>query len=330
MNKNQYAPIALFVYNRPDFTEKTLQAIGKNLLASQSRLFIFSDAPKNEKDIQNVKKVRKIIRKYASSFLKTEIIEQKENKGLANSIVQGVSQLLNVYDKIIVLEDDLLSTPYFLKYLNKALGLYENSPQVCSVAGFSPIRINAPNYPYDVYACYRSSSWGWATWKRVWQKTDWSKNKLKNWLNDPQLLKEASLKMGEDIPGSLLNQFLGKIDSWAIIFAMHIFSQKGLTIYPTQNMIKHIGYGNSVHHRKAKYVEHPIYPDFQPLAFPEEPSVNEIFMKKYVEMYKQPLLRKTKYKVFFSMYRYFPRLLHLVVPPKYKGITLQPQKHTYS
>ena len=111
------APIALFVYNRPEHTRRTISYLQKNLLADESRLFIFSDAPKTEADKAKVDEVRQLI-KEVTGFKSIKIIERKSNLGLAESIISGVTQLVNEYDKIIVFEDDLLSSPYTLQYFN--------------------------------------------------------------------------------------------------------------------------------------------------------------------------------------------------------------------
>src|ERR1700730_8509030 len=119
------APIVLFVYNRPEHTRRTLSYLQKNLLAEESRLYIFSDGPKADDDKAKVEQVRQLI-KEVTGFKALKIINRKENLGLANSIISGVTQLVNEYGKVIVFEDDLLSSPYTLQYFNEALTRYAN------------------------------------------------------------------------------------------------------------------------------------------------------------------------------------------------------------
>jgi len=129
------APIALFVYNRPGHTRRTLNYLQKNLLADESRLFIFSDAAKTDADKLKVEEVRNLI-KEVTGFKSLKIIERKQNLGLANSIIGGVTQLVNEYGKVIVFEDDLLSSPYTLQYFNEGLGRYANQEKVMHIGAY--------------------------------------------------------------------------------------------------------------------------------------------------------------------------------------------------
>ncbi|WP_372715180.1 glycosyltransferase, partial [Ilyobacter sp.] len=128
------APIALFVYNRPKETEGLIKSLKNNKLAEDSPLFIFSDAPKSEEQREKVSETRDIIKKI-SGFKNIEIFESEENKGLARSIIEGVTQIINRYGKIIVLEDDLILADDFLEYMNEALEMYEDNDSIWSVTG---------------------------------------------------------------------------------------------------------------------------------------------------------------------------------------------------
>ncbi len=160
------APIVLFVYNRPDLTKETLSALKKNTLASESELFIFSDGSKSEKDFDKVNEVRKLI-KNINGFKSVRVFENKENKGLANSIIFGVTKIINKYGKIIVLEDDLITSKYFLKFMNEGLNFYKNNKKIGSITGYNKPShfMKFKNYDKDLYLSSRFSSWGWATWK---------------------------------------------------------------------------------------------------------------------------------------------------------------------
>ncbi len=129
------APITLFVYNRLEHTKKTIDALKKNILAKQSELIIFSDAPKNKEDFMRVNGIRRYI-KSIKGFKKIKVIERKENLGLAKSIILGVTKVVNEYNKIIVLEDDLITSKYFLKFMNEALDIYKDEKSVGSVQGY--------------------------------------------------------------------------------------------------------------------------------------------------------------------------------------------------
>src|SRR3989339_698479 len=129
------SPIVLFVYNRLEHTRKTIEALQKNELAKDSELFLYSDGPKNEENIKKVNEVRKYINSI-DGFKKVKIVEREINFGLARSIIAGVTDIVNKYGKIIVLEDDIVTSPYFLTFMNDALCLYENEEKVMHISGY--------------------------------------------------------------------------------------------------------------------------------------------------------------------------------------------------
>ena len=176
--KAELAPIVLFTYNRPWHTEQTLNALMQNKLASKSTLFIYCDGPKeniNEESFRNINKVRKIVRKN-KWCKKVNILESDLNKGLATSIKNGVTDIIQEHGKVIVMEDDLLTSPAFLSYMNKALSHYESRKAVFSISAYClpPNKLLIPkDYKYDVYVSLRNSSWGWATWRDRWDQVNW-------------------------------------------------------------------------------------------------------------------------------------------------------------
>ena len=160
------APIVLFTFNRLVHTQKTIETLSNSELASQSHLFIYSDQARYSQDIEAVKSVREYLDQ-VSGFKKITKVYQDENIGLANSIIGGVSDVFNEYERVIVLEDDLETSPTFLRFMNQALDFY-SPEQVWSIGGYSP-RIQMPkDYKYDTYLAYRNCSWGSATWKQNW------------------------------------------------------------------------------------------------------------------------------------------------------------------
>ena len=156
------APIVLFVYNRPEHTRKTVKALQDNDLTDESILYIFSDAAKNDDEVENVEKVREYIRTI-SGFKQIIIIEREKNYGLANSIISGVTEIVNKYGKIIVLEDDLVTSKYFLSFMNDALEIYKDENKVICIHGYIyPIKSELP----ETFFIKGADCWGWATWKR--------------------------------------------------------------------------------------------------------------------------------------------------------------------
>lgn len=165
-------PIIIFVYNRVDDLQATIEALKKNKNANISDIFIYSDAPKTESDIIKVNQVRNYI-KSIEGFNRLTIIERETNYGLAKNIINGITDIINQYEKIIVLEDDLITSNNFICYMNEALKFYENNKKIFSISGFTLPLKSLQNYKYDSYLTYRPSSWGWATWRNRWNNIDW-------------------------------------------------------------------------------------------------------------------------------------------------------------
>lgn len=249
MNEVELAPIVLFVYNRPWHTQQTVEALKKNDLAKESELFIYSDAPKNKQEIKHVAEVRAYIKK-VEGFKKVTVIERNKNWGLANSIINGVTKIVNEYGKAIVLEDDLVTSPYFLQFMNNGLKFYQENQGIMSITGFNlpPTCMKLPkNFTDDVYLNYRSSSWGWATWVNRWNLIDWDIKDFDQFIDDPKKQKLFN-RGGDDLTDMLRAQMEGKIDSWAIRFSYAHFKQKMYSVYPRYSYINNIGLdGTGVH-----------------------------------------------------------------------------------
>lgn len=234
------SPIALFVYNRPEHTQKTIKALQKNKLAPNSELFIFSDGPRTTKDEKNVKLIRDYI-KNITGFKKIVIEEKNKNQGLADSITGGVTKIVNKYGKIIVLEDDIVTSPYFLNYMNDALNLYKNEPQVMHIAGYlSPIK--KTKLP-ETFFYNQASCWGWATWKRAWKYFDNDANRLYTQIKEKKLTKQFnSYGGGNNFENQLISNISGEIKTWAIKWQASVFLQNGLCLHPNRSLVENIGF----------------------------------------------------------------------------------------
>jgi len=238
------APIALFVYNRPQHTERTLKFLQQNELASDSRLYIFSDGAKTESDIEKVEEVRAIINK-VDGFKSVKIIEKKENSGLANSVIAGVSRLIKDYGHVIVFEDDLVSSPYTLTYFNDALTRYQSEERVMHIGAYM-YPLKSDNLPQSFF--FRAAtSWGWATWARAWNHFEPNIDTLVNQF-------DAKKKSAFAIDNTMnfwkqMQEFKkGKNNSWAIRWYASIFLKNGLTLNPAQSLVNNIGHdGTGVH-----------------------------------------------------------------------------------
>ena len=243
------APIILFVYNRPEHTKNTINALAKNELANESNLWIFSDNAKKETDIDNVNSVRNYIHSIQDKklFKSVKIIEAEKNKGLANSVISGVTEVINNSSKVIVVEDDLITSKFFIRYMNEALDFYENDQKIWSISGYNlPIKI--PNdYKYDVYLGYRGCSWGWATWKNRWDTVDWNVSDY-NSFKHSYIKRKKMNRGGPDMAQMLDAQINNKCDSWAIRWCYAQSKQNKYTIYPAKSLISNKGLDGSGTH----------------------------------------------------------------------------------
>jgi len=250
----QPAPIVIFVYNRLDHTQQTIEALANNTLAQESCVFIYSDAAKTEKGIDKVNDVRRYIDSLAnqSLFKAVTIIKAERNKGLANSVIHGVTEIINQYGKAIIVEDDLVTTPDFLTYMNEALDFYQDDQSIWSISGYS-FKMRIPkSYKHDVFYSYRASSWGYATWANRWNTVDWD-------VKDYDVFKTNRVKRklmdrgGRDMARMLDSQMEGRIDSWAIRWCYEQSKQNKFTVYPVYSRVKNIGLdGSGTHSKESK------------------------------------------------------------------------------
>jgi len=265
------APIALFVYNRPEHTRRTISHLQKNELADESRLFIFSDGPKTEADITKVEEVRQLA-KEVTGFKSVKVITREENLGLANSIISGVTKLVNEYDKVIVFEDDLLSSPYTLQYFNEALNRYVNEEQVMHIGAYM-YDLKEKNLP-EAFFYRAASSWGWATWARAWKYFEPDIDKLSEQFSK-QSIQRFSIEGTMNFWKQMREFKAGKNNSWAIRWYASIFLRDGLTLNPAHSLINNIGHdGTGVHSNVENMYDVKIAR--QPVTwFPEEVKENE-------------------------------------------------------
>ena len=289
------ASIILFVYNRPDHTKKTITSLLNNTLAASSKLFIYSDGVKSEKDSTKVESVRNYV-KQIKGFDKIEIIERQKNLGLANSIISGVTEIIEKYGKVIVLEDDIISSQYFLKYMNESLSLFEDDKRIYSVSGYTfPIKI-PETYKYPVYLSPRSSSWGWGTWKNRWEKADWQVNDFQSFITDKSRV-ESFNSGGDDLTRMLQNSISGKIDSWSVKWTYTHFLNNAYCVYPVKSRIRNIGVDSSgVHTGKTKKFDVELELNDVGIRSIETLQPNEEILINFRKFFKKNLFNSVRQK----------------------------------
>ncbi len=288
------SPIAFFTYKRAEHTWQSLESLAHNDGAKQSELFIFCDGPKGLEDQEGVRQVREVV-KSKQWCGKVHIIERRGNMGCANSIISGVTEVCEKYGTVIVLEDDLVLSPFFLDYMNKALELYNDHPRVMEISGHMyPIQLNAET---DAIFLPFITSWGWATWQRSWKHFD------PHMLGYERLKNNKLLRYAFDFNDSypyfkMLNSEIdSKIDTWDIRWYLSTFMLGGLTLHPVQSLVKNIGFDGSGTHCIKEEKDFTIYQN-KINKFPQD-VVEDKQVKSLIFKY----LRKEKNKKFFKIYK---------------------------
>lgn len=234
------APIVIFAFNRPNGLQNLLNSLKKNELADKSDLYIFVDGYRKEiiGEENKVSEVKEIVRKL-TGFNKIEYNFSDINKGLANSIIEGVTEVINKYGSAIVLEDDLVLADNFLSFMNKGLIRYEKKEKVFSICGYSNKIKVTKEYNCDAYFCTRSSSWGWATWTDRWDSVDWE---LIKWNEYSKFRHKFNKWGGSDCFTMLCSVKEGWGQSWAIRFVFAQFLQNKLSLFPLISKVRSDGF----------------------------------------------------------------------------------------
>jgi len=233
------------VYNRGEHTKRTLQALEKNRLAEDTDLYVFSDGPKQPRDAEDVAKVRAVVRQ-AWKFRRISIVERDRNWGLAGNIMDGVTKIVNEHGTVIVLEDDLETSPYALTYFNDALRRYADADRVMEISGYM-YPVKSPERLPDSFFFRVANSWGWATWKRAWVHFNPDIEQLtKNFSRED--VARFSVGRSENFWRQVKLFKAGKIDSWAIRWYLSVFNENGLVLYPRDSMVQNIGTDGSGTH----------------------------------------------------------------------------------
>lgn len=260
------APIALFAYNRPDHTRRTVEALRRNPLAASSDLHVYSDGPKNPNAANLVREVRAYL-STISGFASVRIEERERNVGLAASIIDGVTLLCREHGKVIVVEDDLEVAPTFLEYLNSALDRYEDCPQVMQISGHMfPVELDIAQ---DALFLPFVTSWGWATWDRAWRKFDPAAQGHARLKADRRLRHGFNMEGAYDYFSMLEAQLGGRLDSWAIRWNLSVFMNEGLVLYPRKSLVENKGFDGSGVHCRGDSPDRPVDECFLPVMFPE-------------------------------------------------------------
>ena len=290
---NDLAPIVLFVYNRPDHTKKTLDALVQNDLAKYSDLYIYLDGAKsgiNEKGKRKIQEVKDIINT-EKRFKSITSICSPYNKGLAGSVISGVTEVLLKYDKIIVLEDDLITSKYFLKFMNDALNTYRFETEVACISGYIyPVAQKLP----ETFFIKGADCWGWGTWKRAWDLFEPDGKLLMNRLKENHQLFDFDFFDSYPYSKMLEDQIAGKNNSWAIRWYASAYLHHKLTLYPGKSFIINIGIdGSGTHSGKKNYWQITDLNEdasFKKIIAVEDRNAKRIIATFFYKLHKRSLL----------------------------------------
>jgi hypothetical protein len=236
-NPKNLAPIAFFAYRRPEHTKRTLEALAANILASESDLFIFSDGARDEEAQEGVRAVREYIHT-VKGFKSVTVREHEENQGLAKSLISGITEICDRFGRVIVVEDDILTSPRFLQFMNDGLEKYKNNEEIFSICGFWPVKPNS----CEAFFLSDFAVWGWATWKRAWDFYDYNAAGCEELLKNKRLAWDFDLDGKIDFTAMLLSQVKGSINTWDIQWNWVIFREKKLCLFPPYSLATNIGF----------------------------------------------------------------------------------------
>jgi acetyltransferase-like isoleucine patch superfamily enzyme len=309
----EFSPIVLFAYNRPIHTKKVLDALAINPEAINSELYIFCDGAKVNASNDDIIKVNQVISlaKNENRFKNVNITIQEINKGLANSIIEGVTQIVNKHGRIIVLEDDIVTSDGFLKYMNDALNFYENNSKVMHISGYMyPHHEKLPEtFFYNVTLC-----WGWATWSKAWAHFDNDALTLWKTIRDNNLHYSFD-KFGDDyLSSQLAYNILGKLNTWFIKWHASVLIKNGFTLFPNRSLVQNIGFDNTgVHNGSSEAFNHSNLINnikVEDIAFSENKEAEKIIKGFYKNIRQNP----SKYNFKRSIKKKIRNLVFLIFP----------------
>lgn len=290
---SEMAPIVLFGYNRPDHMRQTLEHVARADGASDSPLWIFCDGPKPGADPASIEAVRTLAHDpvWQDRFATVQVQVSEQNKGLARSIISGVTAAMERAGRVIVVEDDLLVAPDFLRFMNDCLDFYTDDQTVGSISGFSPLSHAPTGYGHDVIALPRNCSHGWATWADRWVQIDWEAKGAAQLARTPHLRRRFNAA-GNDRFARLQRQLADKIDSWSIRFGLWQTLAERHTIYPVHNRVRNIGFdGSGVHTRSGQEINATVLHDSRPYRLTHV-TPDPAILRRVTRMYGGPWHRR--------------------------------------
>ena len=284
-----YAPIAIFAFNRPDNLRQVLAALAANTIATMSDVTIFCDGPRCESEAQKTEAVRAVAHA-VTGFASVEIVERDVNWGLRRSLVAGITSLVEKYGRVIVVEDDIVTSKFFLQYMNDALDCYEGDTQVASISGFC-VDHGVQNPP-ETFFIRGGECWGWATWQDRWKLYNPDGKALLAQLRHLNLTKKFDFDGNCPSTQVLEDAVEGKVDSWFMLWTASLFLLDMYTLYPSKTLVKNIGFDAGTHSSGAKYTQQKL--SEMPVSVVRQPARENPVMVRAVGLWYKKNMKYTR------------------------------------
>ena len=267
-----YAPIVVFGFNRPQHTSRLLESLSANPEIHNSPIYIFIDGPRNPADEEILKSTLKVVEAFSESY-KVRIYTSSVNKGLVQSIKDGVNEVFKQYESIIVLEDDLILSENFLEFINRGLDNYKNNTMIASIQGYTVIDLEKNDHTYFQLG---ADCWGWATWRDRWMKVNWNADEALTELKKKKMQKKFDLNGAYPYTKMLERCSRGEVESWAIRWHASMFNLGKLSVYPPRKLVINTGRDGSGTH-KGDHVKQNEYFTNRPITFSKnEPKESQL------------------------------------------------------
>jgi len=306
------APIILLAYKRKDTLQQSVEALKNCFLASECELTIFADGPKGKNDQKKVLEVRDYL-KTVNGFKNICIHLADKNKGISNSVIEGVAKIFSKSDRVIVLEDDVVVSRNFLLFMNENLSKYQNESSVFSISGYNyPFKVKK-NEKHDAYFLPRASSWGWATWKDRWCDLDWDVKGFKDFALDKKQIREFH-QAGSDLLRLLKKQQVEKMDVWDVRWVYNQFKKKSLTVYPTISKVRNIGFDDEATntHTFNRYISKVDNGKKKSFDLPECIALDSFYHNQLLQFYSIPSRIKSRIRTMLSKVSRIKKLLYFI------------------
>jgi hypothetical protein len=278
-------PVVLFTYRRAMHAQRACASLSRCRRLDECQVYLYCDGPNGDEDRAAVEASRRVVREWAPK-LRGDVIERPENLGLAKSIVAAVSDLCRVHGRVIVIEDDLVLSPDFLDYMLQALDRYQDAPQVYQVSGFMfPIDLSATT---DAMFLPLTTTWGWATWARAWQRFEWLPAGTLDALKDPAVQRRFDLDGSYPYSAMLRDRLAGRNDSWGILWWWTVFQAHGLVLYPKESLVVNEGFDDSGVHcgnrpNSSNRADFVVREMDRPFLFPSDMTTDEVVLNAVIK-----------------------------------------------